>query len=102
MLKFYFSAFFIDDVIESDGRLHLATPVDPLLLVLPYLKSAKRHIPLDHLLEEDGDFPEAANRLVPVLIRNGLTSIANQKGLKQFAQSNHNRLTNLLCKAPTY
>ena len=41
-MLFFFSAWFIGDVIESDGRVHLATPVDPLLLVIPYLRSAKR------------------------------------------------------------
>jgi hypothetical protein len=76
-----FSAWFVGDVIESDGRLNLATPVDPLLLVLPYLKSAKRHIPLDHLLlEDESEFPEAANRLANVLIARGLSPIANVKG----------------------
>ena len=77
-----FRAWFVDDVIESDGRLNLATPVDPLLLVLPYLKSAKRHLPLDHLLlEDETEFPEAANRLANVLIAKGLSPIANAKGL---------------------
>ncbi len=80
-IVFVFSAWFVDNVIESDGRAFLSTPVDPLLLALPYLRSAKRAVPLDHLLlEDEKDFPEAANRLAGVLIAKGLSPIANSKG----------------------
>ena len=52
---FFFSAWFIGDVIESDGRVHLATPVDPLLLVIPYLRSAKRPGELGQLKTNETD-----------------------------------------------
>lgn len=31
-------SWFIDDNVKSDGKLHLSTPIDPIFLVLPYLR----------------------------------------------------------------
>lgn len=31
-------SWFIDDSVKSDGKLHLSTPIDPIFLVLPYLR----------------------------------------------------------------
>ncbi|CAB4055509.1 RNASEH2B [Lepeophtheirus salmonis] len=57
-------SWFIGDVIESDGRLWIATEFDPIFLALPYLKEGKR-VPLDHLILESRitDSPFLKNRL---------------------------------------
>lgn len=34
-------SWFIDDNVKSDGKMHLSTPIDPIFLVLPYLKKVK-------------------------------------------------------------
>lgn len=31
-------SWFIDDNVKSDGKLHLSTPIDPIFLILPYLR----------------------------------------------------------------
>ena len=31
-------SWFIDDNVRSDGKMHLSTPIDPLFLILPYLR----------------------------------------------------------------
>ena len=31
-------SWFIDDNVKSDGKMHLSTPIDPIFLVLPYLR----------------------------------------------------------------
>ncbi|QQP56929.1 Ribonuclease H2 subunit Blike, partial [Caligus rogercresseyi] len=45
-------AWFVGEVVESDGRLWMATPFDPVFLALPYLKERKK-IPLDHLIPHE-------------------------------------------------
>jgi len=72
------SAWFIGDTIESDGRLQMLTPMDPLLLAIPYLRSAERSVPLDHLLVDD-DFSHI-NDIVEILKPEKLEQIADAKG----------------------
>lgn len=31
-------SWFIDDNVRADGKMHLSTPIDPIFLVLPYLR----------------------------------------------------------------
>lgn len=31
-------SWFIDDNVRSDGKMHLSTPIDPIFLILPYLR----------------------------------------------------------------
>jgi len=69
-------AWFLGQQVVADGRLLLATPVSPLLLVLPYLVAAERLVPLDQLLE-DQDFPLAATLLAET---KGLEAVAERKG----------------------
>nr|ADD38691.1 Ribonuclease H2 subunit B [Lepeophtheirus salmonis] len=59
-----YRSWFIGDVIESDGRLWIATEFDPIFLALPYLKEGNR-VPLDHLILESRitDSPFLKNRL---------------------------------------
>ncbi|XP_059478797.1 ribonuclease H2 subunit B [Neocloeon triangulifer] len=53
----------IDDHIQSDGKVHLSTPVDPLFLILPYMtKSAGRFESLEQLIQDE-DFPETKRLL---------------------------------------
>lgn len=45
-------SWFINDNVKSDGKLHLSTPIDPLFLVLPYLRkvSLKKSLYTNKLL----------------------------------------------------
>ncbi|XP_029161874.1 ribonuclease H2 subunit B isoform X2 [Nylanderia fulva] len=52
-------SWFIDDSVKSDGKLHLSTPVDPLFLVLPYLRKSQLAQPLEQCLWDE-DFPETS------------------------------------------
>lgn len=72
------SAWFIGNTIEADGRLQILASMDPLLLAIPYLRSAERCVPLDDLIFDD-DFPQTSS-LVPLLTRDLMDKIANSKG----------------------
>jgi len=72
------SAWFIGNTIESDGRMQMLTPMDPLLLAIPYLRAAERSVPLDHLLIDD-DYSEIGD-IIGLLTREKLEKIATPKG----------------------
>lgn len=72
------SAWFIGNTIESDGRLQMLTPMDPLLLAIPYLRAAERSVPLDDLLIDD-DFTNIGD-IIGLLTREKLEKIALPKG----------------------
>merc|ERR1712227_233727 len=73
-----YAAWFIGDTVEPDGRLQILTSMDPLLLALPYLRSAERAVPLDHLLTDD-DYPHISD-IVDLLTPEKMSQIANPKG----------------------
>ncbi|XP_076645713.1 ribonuclease H2 subunit B [Halictus rubicundus] len=52
-------SWFIDDNVKSDGKMHLSTPIDPIFLVLPYLRKTLQAQPLDQCLWDE-DFPETS------------------------------------------
>ncbi|XP_012226478.1 ribonuclease H2 subunit B [Linepithema humile] len=52
-------SWFIDDSVKSDGKLHLSTPIDPIFLVLPYLRKSQLAQPLEQCLWDE-DFPETS------------------------------------------
>jgi len=66
----------IGERLVADGRIFLATPVHPVLLVLPYLYQAERLVPLDQLIEET-EFPETDTALGGT---KGLEVVAERKG----------------------
>lgn len=33
-----YRSWLIEDSVKSDGKMHLSTPIDPIFLVLPYLR----------------------------------------------------------------
>merc|ERR1711988_182670 len=72
------SAWFIGNTIESDGRMQMLTPMDPLLLAIPYLRAAERSVPLDDLLIDD-DYSEIGD-IIGILTREKLEKIATPKG----------------------
>ncbi|XP_065350698.1 ribonuclease H2 subunit B [Cloeon dipterum] len=89
----------IDDHIQSDGKVHLSTPVDPLFLVLPYLmKSAGRFEPLDQLLQDE-DFPET-KRLLQCISHKQLRHISDVKdvGDESYYKFNEDRAIKWLMK----
>jgi len=66
----------IGERLVADGRIFLATPVNPVLLVLPYLYQAERLVPLDQLME-DPTFPATDGVLGGT---KGLEVVAERKG----------------------
>ncbi|KAL1491158.1 hypothetical protein ABEB36_011798 [Hypothenemus hampei] len=73
-------SWFIDENVKSDGKLHLSTPIDPIFLVLPYLRKlcSKVAQPLNQFLLDD-EFPETP-RLLKSSGLNYLNMIADKKG----------------------
>lgn len=69
-------SWFIGERVVSDGRLVISTPVDPTFLILPYLASAEKLVPLDHLLTDD-KYPEVD---VLVSLSSGLSRVADPRG----------------------
>ncbi|CAH1368705.1 unnamed protein product [Tenebrio molitor] len=57
-------SWFIDESVKSDGKMQLSTPIDPIFLVLPYLRRycVNQAAPLEQLLRDD-DFPETERLL---------------------------------------
>jgi len=37
-------SWFIDDNVKSDGKLYLSTPIDPIFLILPYLRKVLSYL----------------------------------------------------------
>ncbi|XP_072767164.1 ribonuclease H2 subunit B [Anoplolepis gracilipes] len=52
-------SWFIDDNVKSDGKLYLSTPIDPIFLILPYLRKSQLAQPLEQCLWDE-DFPETS------------------------------------------
>lgn len=74
-------SWFIGNKVLSDGRLMVATPVNPLYLALPYIKGAERLVPLDQMLT-DQEFPEAEEILLETLTQSRLQLVSESKGSK--------------------
>lgn len=70
-------SWFIDDKVKSDGKMHLATPVDPLFLVLPFLRKSQYAQPLEQCLWDD-DYPETSRLIRCQNLK--LSVVADQKG----------------------
>lgn len=68
----------IEDSVKSDGKMHLSTPIDPIFLVLPYLRKTNMAIPLDQLLKDD-EFPETERLLRSTGLKH-LHQVADRKG----------------------
>ncbi|KAJ8971066.1 hypothetical protein NQ314_000898, partial [Rhamnusium bicolor] len=73
-------SWFIDESVKSDGKMHLSTPIDPIFLVLPYLRKycSSQAIPLDQLLRDE-EFPET-ERLLKSSGLKYLNMISDRKG----------------------
>ncbi|XP_046393059.1 ribonuclease H2 subunit B [Ischnura elegans] len=71
-------SWFIEDNVKSEGKMHLSTPIDPIFLVLPYLRKTNMCVPLDQMLKDD-EFPETA-RLFNSLGFKHLNQVADRKG----------------------
>lgn len=74
-------SWFIDESIKSDGKMHLSTPIDPIFLVLPYLRKhcSTQAQPLEQLLRSDADYPET-ERLLKSTGLKYLNLIADRRG----------------------
>lgn len=51
------NSWFIDNSVEKDGLIYVATPIDPLFLILPYLKE-EIYSPLDQVFIDE-NFPDS-------------------------------------------
>jgi len=74
-------SWFIGDKVVGDGRMMVATPVNPLYLALPYLIGSERLVPLDQMLT-DQDFPETEDILLETLTETRLQLVSDSKGNK--------------------
>lgn len=68
----------IEETTKSDGKMQLSTPIDPLFLILPYLRKASHAVPLDQLLKDD-EFPETERLLSSTGLKH-INQIADRKG----------------------
>ncbi|PIK55766.1 putative ribonuclease H2 subunit B-like [Apostichopus japonicus] len=80
-------SWFIDNTVQEDGRLLMATNIDPLFLILPYLQSennTKKHMfmELDQIVK-DSSYPQC-NRLVEILDHQTTCQICDSKGNEDF------------------
>merc|ERR1719361_966826 len=74
----------IGEKLVADGRIFLATPVHPVLLVLPYLYQAERLVPLDQLMEERvGRVAKVLQRQAIDLTQGAVSSNFRQSGPEQ-------------------
>lgn len=71
-------SWFIGQTIESNGKLHIISPLDVTYLILPYLMKASRIVPLEHLLEDE-EFPEVS-ALDVVAADKDFSHVADRKG----------------------
>lgn len=69
-------SWFIGNRVVEDGSLLLSTRIDPTFLILPYLISAEKNVPLEDLLED----PEYKHNLFLSELSDGLKNVANQLG----------------------
>lgn len=86
-------SWFIDNSVQQDGRLLMATVVDPLFLLLPYLlddKNSKKHMfmQLDQIIT-DSDFPQC-NRIVQILDHSTTCQVCDSKGNEDFKVYRYN------------
>jgi len=73
-------SWFIGSKVVADGRIFLATQVNPVFLALPYIVQAKKLVPLDQMLE-DSEYPLAEEVLLAALGEK-LEVVADRKGDK--------------------
>ncbi|XP_064082115.1 ribonuclease H2 subunit B-like [Macrobrachium nipponense] len=71
-------SWFIGSKVMSDGRLYLVSPIDVTYLTLPYLITAEKNVPIDHLLE-DTDYPDIKH-LASLAKTKDFSHVADQKG----------------------
>lgn len=86
----------IEESVKSDGKMHLSTPIDPIFLVLPYLKKycTAQAIPLDQLLRDD-EFPQM-ERLLKCTGLKSLNMVADRKGDEELNAFKYNEEKTLL------
>ncbi|KAK5646277.1 hypothetical protein RI129_004741 [Pyrocoelia pectoralis] len=86
----------IEESVKSDGKMHLSTPIDPIFLVLPYLKKycTTQAIPLDQLLRDE-EFPQM-ERLLKCTGLKSLNMVADRKGDEELNAYKYNEEKTLL------
>lgn len=77
-------SWFIEDTVESIGSMYMASKFDPLFLVLPFLRAAKKIEPLTQILTQQA-FPQLSTFISAAIESNGelkrnLVRVADQKG----------------------
>ena len=74
-------SWFIGSKVVGDGRMLLSTPVNPLFLLLPYIRKPEKLVPLDQMVEDE-DYPETESILLGALDDSKLSIVADRKGTK--------------------
>ena len=74
-------AWLIGSKLVSDGRMLVSTPVNPLFILLPYIRKAEKLVPLDQMLEDE-EFPHTESILLGCLDEAKLSIVADRKGSK--------------------
>lgn len=77
-------SWFIEDTVKSNGNCYMISKFDPLFLVLPFLRAAKKLEPLPQILKQQ-DLPQLSMYVSHAITSNGelkrnLGKIADQKG----------------------
>ncbi|XP_066588481.1 ribonuclease H2 subunit B isoform X2 [Prorops nasuta] len=70
-------SWFIDENVKSDGKMHLSTPIDPIFLILPYLRKTNQAQPLEQCLRDE-DYPETTRLARCQNVK--LSLVADRKG----------------------
>ncbi len=59
LLKFNepFRTWFVGDIITDDGGIYLSPPIDPLFLLLDYVRkeASEKYVPLEHILVDENN-----------------------------------------------
>ncbi|XP_044021156.1 ribonuclease H2 subunit B [Aphidius gifuensis] len=80
-------SWFIDDNVKSDGKMHLSTPIDPIFLVLPYLRNSQHVMPLEQVLRDE-DYPETSRLAKCQNLK--LSLVADRKGDESYQAFKYN------------
>ena len=77
-------SWFIEDTVESNGSIYMASKFDPLFLVLPFLRAAKKFEPLPQILTHQ-NFPQLSTFVSSAIesggeLKRNLVRVADQKG----------------------
>lgn len=87
-----YGSWFVDAKVQQDGSLFVATRIDPIFIVLPYLKNsgqAEKYVILDQILKDD-QYPDC-HKFVKVILQSQLGNVADVSGSGDFVGFKYNQ-----------